>query len=101
MPSAASGDRCRAAFRALDELRKRSGSLTKRRCPAAAAHRQSCHARKATAEASGRCRISAAAAMRFAAHLGEIGIGRPVGIVMQIMEFPDRRETSLEHLHIG
>ena len=33
-------------------------------------------------------------------HLGDIGVRRPVAIVMQIVEFADPRKTALEHLDI-
>ena len=33
-------------------------------------------------------------------HLGRIGIGRAVVVVMEIVEFPDARKTLLEHLDI-
>ena len=33
-------------------------------------------------------------------HLGRIGIGRAIVVVMQIVEFPDARKTLLEHLDI-
>ena len=33
-------------------------------------------------------------------HLGGIGIGRAVVVVMEIVEFPDARKTLLEHLDI-
>ena len=33
-------------------------------------------------------------------HLGGIGVGRAIVVVMQIVEFPDARKTLLEHLDI-
>jgi len=34
-------------------------------------------------------------------HLADIRIGPPVDIVMQIVEFADRREAGFQHLHVG
>ena len=33
-------------------------------------------------------------------HLGGIGVGRAIAVVMEIVEFPDARKTLLEHLDI-
>lgn len=32
---------------------------------------------------------------------GPVGIGLPVALVMEVMEFPDRGEPGLEHFHEG
>ena len=34
-------------------------------------------------------------------HLAEVGVRPPVDVVMQVVEFADRREAGLEHLHVG
>ena len=62
--------------------------------------RRSRHARRTPAAASGRCRSRSAAAAMRAAISAEVGIGRAVAVVVQVVELADRGEAGLQHLDI-
>ncbi len=102
MPSCAPG-RPRDDLRgcARPAARNRSGSLRKRRCPAIGAR-----AAEAAMGVERRQQREADAGRRAGGgdargHLAEIGIGRAVDVVVQIVELADRGEAGLQHLHVG
>ena len=107
---AANAARCRRARRAAPSTiareratsaAKRSGSLRKRRWPVV--RRRAAEAAvdiEARAAASARCR-SRRGRGDARRHLAEVGVRPPVDVVMQVVEFADRREAGLQHLHVG
>ena len=98
MPRRRSGSP-RAPREALEQIGEASRSCTKRRCPASAARRRSRRPCTAPADGSGRCR-SPAAPRGSPRTARRVGVGRPVRLVMQVVELADRGVAGLQHLDV-